>query len=162
MADNKATPAPPSAPVQAESAPVVLKTPRPAAAPQALDMSEGVLVVDDDHRIAKMVKDILNRRGTRNVLRVSSGEKALSALAQSQPALVILDIGMPGMDGIEVCRRIKANPATRHVPVMMLTGLGDRDRVQGACAAGADDYITKPFTIPVFLRKVDRFLGQRA
>jgi DNA-binding response OmpR family regulator len=117
-----------------------------------------VLVVEDEHNIADLVDLYLAREGFR-VLKRDSGEGALEAVRDHRPRLVVLDIGLPDVDGLEVCRRIRA---TTNLPVIFLTARGDEvDRVLGL-EMGADDYLTKPFSpaelvarVKAVLRRVD-------
>ncbi len=110
--------------------------PAPVASPAT------VLVVDDDHTVAEVVVTYLDRAGLRAV-HVSDGGSALSAFEAESPDLVVLDLMLPDLDGLEVCRRLRA---TSDVPVIMLTALGGEvDRVLGL-EVGADDYVTKPFS----------------
>jgi two-component system response regulator ResD len=103
-----------------------------------------VLVVDDDLTVAEVVVNYLRRAGY-EPRHVPDGPSALAAADAWLPDLVILDLMLPGLDGIEVCRRLRAG-AARSVPVIMLTALGDEaDRVLGL-EVGADDYVTKPFS----------------
>ena len=91
-----------------------------------------------------MVRDIFESTGY-EVLAVPNGELAISAVAEREPDLLVLDLNMPGISGFEVCRRIKANPFTSHVPVLMLTAQSDMDVKVEGFEAGADDYLAKPF-----------------
>lgn len=103
-----------------------------------------ILVVDDDATVAEVLTRYLEREGFA-VDTVGDGEAALAAAASSPPDLVVLDLMLPGIDGLEVCRRLRA-AGTAHVPVVMLTARGDEgDRVAGL-DIGADDYVVKPFS----------------
>ena len=104
-----------------------------------------VLVVDDEKDIRELVGFHLAEDGYA-VREAESGEDALAGLAAERPALVILDVMLPGADGLEVCRRLRADPATATIPVIMLTARATEiDRVLGL-EIGADDYIVKPFS----------------
>jgi two-component system, OmpR family, response regulator ResD len=104
-----------------------------------------VLVVDDDLTVAEVVVSYLRRAGY-EPRHVADGPGALAAAEAWLPDLVVLDLMLPGIDGVEVCRRLRARPTTARVPVIMLTALGDEaDRVLGL-EVGADDYVTKPFS----------------
>jgi DNA-binding response OmpR family regulator len=107
-----------------------------------MDVAERVLVVDDDATVADVVRRYLERDGYAVQL-ASDGETALRLAVEHQPDLVVLDLMLPGIDGLEVCRRLRAGS---DVPVVMLTALGEEsDRVLGL-QLGADDYVTKPFS----------------
>ena len=106
-------------------------------------MSHRVLVVDDDPTVSDVVRRYLEQDGCR-VRLVSDGTAALAAVAAETPDLVVLDLMMPGIDGLEVCRRLRRQ--LPDLPVVMLTALGEEaDRVLGL-EVGADDYVTKPFS----------------
>lgn len=106
-------------------------------------MSQQILVVEDEENLAEALKFNLERQGY-GVIVKSNGYDALNVLADESPHLVILDVMLPGLDGFEVCRRIRA---TSNVPIMMLTARGEEvDRVLGL-EIGADDYLTKPFSL---------------
>ncbi|MCW2811966.1 MAG: guanylate cyclase, partial [Friedmanniella sp.] len=102
-----------------------------------------VLAVDDQPANLRLLDAVLAPRGYR-VVTAASGEEAMERLGQEIPDLVLLDIVMPGVDGYEVCRRIRGNPATAFLPVVMLTASGDQEKV-AAIRAGADDFVSKPF-----------------
>lgn len=105
--------------------------------------ASAVLVVDDDPTVSDVVRRYLERAGYR-VSAASDGHGALAQIARDRPDLVVLDLMLPGIDGLEVCRRLRQH--TGDLPVIMLTALGEEtDRVLGL-QLGADDYITKPFS----------------
>lgn len=104
-----------------------------------------VLVVDDEPDIRELVRYNLEMRGYR-VEEAADGAKAVELTRQLQPVLIILDLMLPKIDGLEVCRLLKADPVTCHIPIIMLTALGSEvDKIVGL-ELGADDYVTKPFS----------------
>ena len=114
-----------------------------------------VLVVEDDAAIAEPLVRALGREG-HEVASVRTGEEALARLAESRADLVVLDIGLPGIDGLEVCRRIVLEDA-RPAILMLTARSAELDEVLGL-DAGADDYVTKPFTLAVLLARVRALL----
>jgi DNA-binding response OmpR family regulator len=101
-----------------------------------------VLVVDDDETVRDVVRRYLELAG-HEVTLAGDGEHALSLVARSEPDLIVLDLMLPGIDGLEVCRRIRQHSA---VPVVMLTALGEEENRIAGLQLGADDYVTKPFS----------------
>ena len=102
-----------------------------------------ILIADDERDIRELLVDVLSSKF--EVVQAHNGRVALQLAMDSPPDLVLLDITMPEMDGTEVCRKLKAHPATRAVPVIMLTAHGEvTERVRGL-NVGADDYMAKPF-----------------
>jgi len=119
-----------------------------------------VLVVDDTIDNLRLLSDILDHRGY-EVRAVTSGAQALLAAAADPPDLILLDITMPDMDGYEVCRRLRAQPASRDVPVIFLTALNETaDKVKGFDIGGVD-YVTKPFQVEEVLARVQTHVALR-
>lgn len=107
------------------------------------DPSADVLVVDDQDGNARLLERLLAREG-HHVRRARHGAEALTMIASAPPDLVVMDVLMPGLDGFETCHRLKTDPATRLIPVALVTALQDtRDRIRGL-EAGADDFVSKP------------------
>ena len=121
-----------------------------------------ILVVDDEPDIVRMVSKILENQG-HTVVNGGDGEQALAQLAEHKPDLVLLDLHLPKLDGFEVCRRIKADPATRQTPVIMMTAAytNVEDAAKGL-DIGADEYVVKPFFKDILLHNVDRLLSGKA
>ncbi|MDB5501991.1 MAG: response regulator PleD, partial [Tardiphaga sp.] len=116
-------------------------------------MSARILVVDDIPANVKLLEARLSAEYF-DVITASSGAEALAICARSECDLILLDVMMPDMDGFEVCRRLKSNPATHHIPVVMVTALDQpSDRVRGL-EAGADDFLTKPVTDVALISRV--------
>jgi two-component system phosphate regulon response regulator PhoB len=122
---------------------------------------EHVLVVDDEEDILRLVEYNLVKSGYRATC-VTTGEEALSAVRLRQPDLVILDLMLPGVDGLEVCRLLKRSPRTSQIPVVMLTAKGEEADIVTGLELGADDYVTKPFSPQVLLARVRAVLRRRA
>lgn len=104
-----------------------------------------VLVVDDEIPIQRIVKFNLEKEGY-IVFLADNGKKAVESVKQNAPDIILLDVMMPEMDGYEVCKALKKNEKTKHIPVIMLTARGQEADEQKGLAVGADDYITKPFS----------------
>lgn len=112
-----------------------------------------ILVVDDEQDILDLLNVNLSRE--RFIVRcVSSGESALQLVSDWLPDLVLLDLMLPGLDGLEVCRRIKQNPQTEHIAVIMLTAKGEELDVVTGLQLGASDYIAKPFSVRILLARI--------
>jgi DNA-binding response OmpR family regulator len=117
-----------------------------------------VLVVDDEPEIVKMVAKIMEARGHRVTL-ARDGQEALDAVVRERPDVMILDLNLPKMDGFEVCKRLKTDPATRAIPIVMLTAayVSVEDATRGV-GVGADEYVVKPFLREVLVHNVERLL----
>lgn len=116
-----------------------------------------ILIVEDEESLLKLESILLTSRGY-EVKGVADGQAALDALAVMKPDLVLLDIMLPEIDGFEVCRQIKENEATRHIPVIMLTAKKSREDMARGEQVGADWYITKPFKSAMVIETIQRFL----
>jgi len=114
---------------------------------------KNILVVEDEKDIQELVRYNLSREGYR-VTCAGSGEEALRTVKSLLPDLVVLDLMLPGVDGLEVCRQMKREPATAHIPVIMLTAKGDESDIVTGLEIGADDYVTKPFNLKVFITRI--------
>ena len=123
----------------------------------AADRTRSVLVVDDLEANGRLMERLLSRDGYR--LRIAhDGQEALEAVAQEQPDVILMDVLMPKLDGFEACRRIKDDPATRLIPVVLVTALADTNsRIKGL-EVGADDFISKPFSEPELRARVRSLL----
>jgi two-component system phosphate regulon response regulator PhoB len=120
-------------------------------------MRTNILVVEDESAIVELLRYNLEREGFR-VTVAMDGEEALTAIAEDKPDLVLLDWMLPNASGLEVCRQIRRKTATRDLPVIMLTARGEEsDRVRGL-DVGADDYVTKPFSITELMARVKALL----
>lgn len=115
--------------------------------------NDRILIVDDERDILELITYNLEREGYR-VESVTSGEEALIRALKFAPALIVLDLMLPGLDGMEVCRRLKRNDATRHIRVLMLTAKSEDADVVTGLELGADDYVTKPFSPKVLVARV--------
>jgi two-component system alkaline phosphatase synthesis response regulator PhoP len=112
-----------------------------------------ILVVDDEEDILELVRYNLAREGYK-VLCASSGEDGLKAAKSEKPDLIVLDLMLPGIDGLDVTRRLKGDPATRRIPIVMLTARGEESDIVAGLELGAEDYITKPFSPRVLVARI--------
>jgi len=116
-----------------------------------------ILIVEDEESLLKLESILLISKGF-DVKGVANGRAALDAVAEEKPDLVLLDIMLPEIDGFEVCRQLKSNPDTRHIPVIMLTAKKSREDMVRGEKVGADWYITKPFKSAMVIETIQRFL----
>jgi two-component system alkaline phosphatase synthesis response regulator PhoP len=119
-----------------------------------------ILVVEDEKDIAELLGYNLKRDGFQ-VRLADTGEKALAQALKNPPDLVLLDLMLPGIDGREVCRRLRANEATAMIPIVILTARSEESDVVAGLELGADDYITKPFSPRVLMARVRSVLRRR-
>ncbi|MBL6830366.1 MAG: response regulator [Pirellulales bacterium] len=124
------------------------------------DASTSILVVDDENDLLELVRYNLTKAGYR-VSCVSTGEEALSHARRQPPDLIVLDLMLPAVDGLEVCRRLKADAKTRDIPIIMLTAKSEESDVVRGLERGADDYITKPFSPRVLAARVKALLRRQ-
>ena len=113
------------------------------AQPTASASPARILIVDDDRHNRLLLEVMLAPDGYA-IVSAPTGEEALVMVTQQPPDLILLDVMMPGMDGYQVVARIKSNPATKHIPVIMLSALDDRNSRMHGLSAGAEDFLTKP------------------
>ncbi len=114
---------------------------------------EKILVVEDDTDIQELITYNLKKEGFQ-VKGVISGEEALASIEESIPNIVVLDLMLPGVDGLEVCRQLKRDPKTQEISIIMLTAKGEETDIVTGLELGADDYITKPFSPRVLLARL--------
>jgi len=119
-----------------------------------------ILVVEDEADLRELIQYNLTRGGYA-VDTAETGEEAIHRARQTPPGLVLLDLLLPRMDGLEVCRRLKADPATASIPVIMVTAKGEDEDVVKGLELGADDYVTKPFSPRVLLARVRAVLRRQ-
>ncbi len=117
-----------------------------------------ILIVEDEESLLRLESILLTSKGY-EVVAASNGLQALEVFKNEKPDLVLLDIMLPELDGFEVCRQIKANPATEAIPVIMVTAKKTGDDMTRGEQVGADWYITKPFKSAMVLETIQRFLS---
>ena len=122
---------------------------------------EKILVVDDEEDILELVRYNLDREGY-TVVCAASGEAALKVAESETVDLIILDLMLPGIDGLEVARRLRQNAATRDIPIVMLTAKGEEADVVTGLELGADDYITKPFSPRILTARMKAVIRRRS
>jgi two-component system phosphate regulon response regulator PhoB len=122
---------------------------------------ENILVVEDEVNIQELVRYNLAKEGY-EVEVAASGEEALRLVRAQSPDLVVLDLMLPGIDGLEFCRRLKGDPATQHTRVLMVTAKGEESDVVTGLELGADDYVIKPFSPRVLVARIRAVLRRAA
>ena len=120
-------------------------------------MSKRILVVEDQEDNRQIIRDLLSATDY-EIMEAESGEVALEAVAKQRPDLILMDIQLPGMDGYEVTRRIKADPALRSIPIIAVTSYALSGEEQKARAAGCDEYVPKPYSPRQLLAKIRQYL----
>ena len=122
---------------------------------------KSILVVDDEEDILELIKYNLTREGY-SVVCASSGEEGLELARTAQPDLVVLDLMLPGLDGLDICKMLKSDTKTRHISVIMLTAKGNDSDVVIGLELGADDYVVKPFSPRVLLARIKTALRRES
>ncbi len=122
-------------------------------------MNKKILIIDDQDNFCETLGSILSARGYQ-VKKALNGREALKKLAGFLPDLIILDMVMPEMNGLEVCIKIKKESSLKNIPVLMMSGFDSEDRKANSFIAGADDYITKPFSPEQLLGRISELLGR--
>jgi CheY-like chemotaxis protein len=131
----------------------------PSVVEEKMDTKKTIMVVDDNPDIITIVRTILEGKGY-NVLSAYSGAELFTTLEKQKPDLIVLDIMMPQMDGLEVLTRLKGAPDTSAIPVILLTAKVQYEDVLGGYKLGADYYITKPFTSTQLINGINLLLGE--
>jgi twitching motility two-component system response regulator PilG len=124
---------------------------------EASVIKKKILIVEDEESLLKLESILLTSKGY-DVHGVGDGQAALDAINEVKPDLVLLDIMLPEIDGFEVCRRIKSDERTKHIPVIMLTAKKSREDMACGEQVGADWYITKPFKSAMVIETIQRFI----
>jgi two-component system cell cycle response regulator DivK len=120
-------------------------------------MSKRILVVEDQEDNRQIIRDLLSATDY-EIIEAESGEEALAAVAKQRPDLILMDIQLPGMDGYEATRRIKADPALRSITIIAVTSYALSGEEQEARAAGCDEYVPKPYSPRQLLAKIRQYL----
>jgi two-component system alkaline phosphatase synthesis response regulator PhoP len=118
-----------------------------------------LLVVDDEENILMILKDSLQFSGF-DVVTATNGEEALVMVAKENPDLMVLDIGMPKLDGWEVCRRLKGNDQTKHLPIIILTAYAQTSDKRKGMELGADRFVTKPCDLTDLVKEINDLLAK--
>ena len=124
-------------------------------------MTRTILIVDDDPTIRKLIATTLEDVSGYRLQEASDGAEAVERAVEAKPEIVFLDVDMPHLNGIEACRRLRSDPTTASATIVMLTGDSGPDAERGAQAAGADLFLTKPFSPLHLLRLVDQIGAAR-
>lgn len=128
-----------------------------AAAEEVSMVKKTILIADDEEDILALVEKILTQENYR-VLTARNGRELFKLLDESTPDLILLDVMMPTMDGYEVCHQLKTSPATKHIPVVMLTVLATPNNIRKGMEMGAAAYLTKPFDPSILGREIKSLL----
>jgi two-component system, OmpR family, alkaline phosphatase synthesis response regulator PhoP len=127
----------------------------------AIMAKEKILVVEDDEDIQELIRFNLSKEGYQ-ISCVARGEKALPAARAQIPNLILLDLMLPGMDGLDVCKQLRRDATVQAIPIVMLTAKGEESDIVTGLEVGADDYITKPFSPKVLIARLRNVLRRKA
>lgn len=119
-----------------------------------------VLIVEDEPEIAELIQFHAQREGLSAEI-AATGRTGLDSIARAAPDLVVLDLMLPDLDGLEVCRRLKQNPLTREIPILMVSAKGEEADIVTGIELGAEDYVTKPFSAKVLMARLKNILRRR-
>ena len=122
-----------------------------------MEQNKNILVVEDDPDIKELISFNLSNQG-HQVFEANNGELGIEKARKKLPDLILLDLMLPGIHGLDVCRIIKADQETKDIPIIMVTAMGQEEDIVKGLETGADDYITKPFSIKVLLARVSAVL----
>jgi two-component system, cell cycle response regulator DivK len=120
--------------------------------------AKGILIVDDNEKNLKLIRDILQFKGI-PTFEAADGEAAVQMAQEKQPALVLMDVQLPGMDGRSAMKAIKAAEGTREIPIIAFTALAMRGTREALLADGFDGYLSKPFEVKEFLKLVEKYVS---
>jgi excisionase family DNA binding protein len=120
---------------------------------------EKILIVDDDIQIQKLFSKVLSLNGYQTEV-ASDGFEAGVKIMSFKPGVILLDLHMPGMDGFEVCKKVKENPATAHIKILVITGYGSDENRERVMGAGADDYLAKPVSGTTLIEHVENLFSR--
>jgi CheY-like chemotaxis protein/MinD-like ATPase involved in chromosome partitioning or flagellar assembly len=121
---------------------------------------ETILVADDEERVREMIGASLEEAGYRTVL-ASDGAQAMTAISQRRPDLVLADVNMPNLNGLQLARELRSDPHTAGIPILMLSALAQPREILSGYAAGTDEYVTKPVELAVLLARIEALLARR-
>ena len=121
---------------------------------------ETILVVEDDENIQQLVGYNLAKAGF-HVVYADNGEQALSVIKREKPELIILDLMLPGLNGLEVCKLVRKDPKSKNLPIVMLTAKSEENDITAGLDLGADDYITKPFSPKILISRIKAALRRK-
>jgi len=113
-----------------------------------------ILIIEDDTSIRELIELNLQMNGFQSIVAVKSGERGIRLAGRLHPDLILLDIMLPGISGLEVCRKLKSSPRTASIPIVMLTAKGEESDIVAGLELGATDYITKPFSNRVLVARI--------